>query len=120
MIELLSRFIDKYPKTFLTTATGFGTVGIYNGWRVTKFDNDGNPELYIDRITASIFNGIAYATPFMWPLTTFCLIRRAEVHMRKIDKSDYDWLYSEYLGLGRLNKYSKQLAEEEKQKQNKK
>lgn len=119
-MELLSRLIVKYPKTFLTTTAGFGTVGFYNGWRVTQYDIDYKPELYIDRITASIFNGVAYATPFLWPLTTFCLIRRAEVHMRKIDKSDYDWLYSEYFGLGKLNKYSKQLAEEEKQKQNKK
>lgn len=118
-MELLSRLIVKYPKTFLTTVTGFGTVGVYNGWRVTKLDIVGNPELYTDRITASILNGIAYATPFTWPLTAFCLIRRAEVHMRKIDKTDYTWLYSEYFGLGKLNNYSKQLAEEEKRKQNK-
>ena len=101
MINLLSKFIDKYPKLFLTGATGFGALGAINGWNATEYDEDGKPELIIDRSLALTANSVAYLTPLTWPLTTYCLIKRAEIHRKKLDKREYRWLYREYFGIGR-------------------
>lgn len=101
MTSLLSRFMDKYPQLFLISATGFGTVGAINGWKATEYDEDGKPELMVDRTIATVANSIAYITPFTWPLTTYCMIKRAEIHYKKLDKNEYRWLYREYFGVGR-------------------
>ena len=101
MISYLADKIVKYPRFFLSCGVGFGTLGFYNGWKVTKYDPNGRPELYTDRVLVSLLNGAIYATPFTWPLNTFCLLRKGEIHITQLDKSQYHWLYSEYLGLGR-------------------
>ena len=101
MINLLSRLIDKYPQLFLISASGFGTVGAINGWKATEYDEDGKPELIVDRTLAVAANSVAYFTPFTWPITTYCMIKRAEIHYKKLDKSEYRWLYREYFGIGR-------------------
>lgn len=109
MIHFLIDKFAKYPKIFGATTLGFGALGAYNGWKVTKYGWDGTTdELYTDRALASIINGAAYAVPYFWPLTTFCLMRRAEIHIKQLDKGQYDWLYSEYFGLGRH--YAKSLS----------
>ena len=111
MIEYWIDKFAKYPRTFWTAVVGFGTLGAYNGWKVTKYGPDGTTdELYTDRALASIINSAAYATPITWPITTFCLLRKAEIHIKQLDKSQYNWLYSEYFGLGR--NYAKILSKE--------
>ena len=100
-MNIIYRFSDKYPKLFLIGSAGFGTLGAINGWNATRYDEDGKPELIIDRTLATIVNSFAYSTPFTWPLSTYCIIKRAEVHYKKLDKSEYRWLYSEYFGIGR-------------------
>jgi hypothetical protein len=100
-MNIISHFSDKYPKLFLIGTTGFGTLGAINGWKASKYDENGNPELIIDRTLYTIGNFFAYATLFTWPLTTYCIIKRSEIHIKKLDKTEYRWLYREYFGIGR-------------------
>jgi hypothetical protein len=100
----------RYPKLSLSTTAGLGLLGTYNGWKVTEYDEKGKENLIIDRSLCSLANGLAYATPFTWPVTAYCLARRAEIHIKNLDKSEYDWLYREYFGIGR--DYPKRLKQE--------
>jgi len=109
-IELTANMSVRYPRLSLSATTGLGLLGAYNGWKVTEYDEKGKPNLIIDRSFCGLANGFAYATPFTWPLTAFCLVRRAEVHMKGLDKSEYNWLYREYFGIGR--DYPKWLKQE--------
>lgn len=109
-IEVTANMFVRYPKLSLGTTAGLGLLGTYNGWKVTEYDEKGKENLIIDRSLCSLANGLAYATPFTWPVTAYCLARRGEVHMKGLDKSEYDWLYREYFGIGR--DYPKRLKQE--------
>ena len=108
--ELTANMFVRYPRLSLGTTAGFGLLGAYNGWKVTEYDENGRPNLIIDRTFCSVANGFAYATPLLWPLTAVCLARRAEIDMKEFDKSKYNWLYTEYFGIGR--DYPKRLKQE--------
>ncbi len=99
--ELTANMFVRYPRMSLGTTAGLGLLGTYNGWKVTEYDEKGKPNLIIDRSLCGLANGFVYATPFTWPLTLYCLARRGEIYMKGLDKSEYDWLYTEYFGIGR-------------------